>query len=561
VRPERSADARGTIVVSLADALVGRLREPVLWLLGAAGIVLLIACANIANLLLARTAARGRDLAIRASLGASSRRIARQLFSESALLALGGALIGLVIATWIAGLLGAFALERLPHLQSVRVDGYVLVFTAGVAVVTALLFGLAPALRGGRFDLQMALREGSRGTHGSANRRLRDGFVIGQVALSVVLLVASGLLVRSFTNLVNQETGFDADNVVVARAAAGGTSYTSDTAVRQLFSRLEQSLRGRRELTSVALSSNAPFSVGNNQRLYFVEGKPRQAGEPDLVMSIRSVTPDYFATIGTPLVEGRTFELSDQPGRQRVAIVDESLAKLEWPAGGAIGKRIRFRNEPNDPWWTIVGVARSIKHGDLTKAPDRYVYVPFAQYTQWHMEIVARSTLPPAAIASLLRSELAKLDPTIPLFDVHTIRDAISASLDVQRLLYQLLLAFALAALLLAAVGLYGLMALNVTARYREFGVRLALGSSPRALLRLVLQSGLALASVGIVLGLMAAAGAGAVIRAVLFGVGSLDLATYAGVAVLLALVVLLASYIPARRAAAADPLAALREE
>ncbi len=530
-------------------------------LLGAVGVVLLVACANLANLLLARAAARERELAIRASLGASAGRVARQLLVESGLLALGGALIGLVIAAGISRVLGSFALERLPHLRSVGIDGRVIMFAAGVSVLTALLFGLAPALRSSRLDLQRALREGSRGSHGTFNRRVSNGFVIGQIALSVVLLVASGLLVRSFANLIEQETGFNAENVVVGRAVAGSTAYQSDARVRQLFSRLEENLRAKRELSSVALSSTAPFSSGDNQRLYFVEGKPRAPGEPDLVTSIRSVTPDYFSAIGTPLVAGRAFSGDDLLGRELVAIVDESLAKLEWPSGRAIGKRIRFENSANEPWRTIVGVARSIKHGDLAKPPDRYVYVPSAQYTQSSMDILARSTMAPTSVATLLRSEIAKVDPSIPLFDVHTVRDAVRASLDVQRLLYKLLIAFALAAVLLAAVGLYGVMALNVTMRFREFGVRLALGASPAALLRSVVRNGLILAVAGIIVGLAGAVAAAEVVRALLFRIGPTDPVTYAVVAGVLGLVVLVASYLPARRAAAADPLVALREE
>jgi putative ABC transport system permease protein len=563
VKRARPKDARGTVVVSLADALVGKLHDPVLLLLGAVGVVLLVACANLANLLLARATARERELAIRASLGASAGRVARQLLVESALLSLGGALIGLVIATWISRVLGSFALERLPHLQTVGIDGRVIVFAGGLSVLTALLFGLAPALRSSRLDLQSALREGSRGSHGTLNRRVSNGFVIGQVALSVVLLVASGLLVRSFANLINQETGFNPENVVVARAVAGGTAYQSDTSVRQLFSRLEEKLRARRELSSVALSSTAPFSSGEHQRLYFIEGKPRAPGEPDLVMSIRSVTPGYFSAIGTPLVEGRAFTDNDRLGSELVAIVDESLAQLEWPngRGDAIGKRIRFQNSPNEPWRTVVGIARSIKHGDLAKAPDRYVYLPFAQATQWRMDIVARSTLAPASVATLLRREMANVDPAIPLFDVHTVQEAVSASLDVQRLLFQLLIAFAIAAMLLAAVGLYGVMVLNVTMRFREFGVRMALGASPAALLRSVVRGGLVLAVAGIAVGLAGAMAAARLVRALLFGVSATDPVTYVAVAGVLGLVVLLASYLPARRAASADPLVALREE
>jgi putative ABC transport system permease protein len=559
VETPKPAGHRGTIVKPLGEDLVGELRDPMILLLCGVGAVLLIACANLANLLLARAAAREREFAIRACVGASPRRIVRQLLVEGVLLAIGGAMLGLLVAMWISRVLGRFALERLPHLQTVGIDGRVVLFTAAVAMLTVLLFGLAPALRVHRLDLQSTLRDGGRGSRGSANRRLGDAFVVGQVALSLVLLVAAGLLVRSFQNLIQQDTGFSAGDAIVARVSATGVAYRSDTTIRRFYARLEASLRVRPEFSAVALASTAPFSPGNHQMNYFVEGKETRPDQPTLVTSFRSVTPTYFTTVGTTILQGRAFTDDDRTESARVAIVDESLAKLEFPSGEAVGKRVKV--EPDAPWLTIVGVVRSIKHGDLAKAPDRYVYVPSSQFPQRRMEIIARSSLAPSAVTALLRSELAKLDPTLPLFDVHTIQEAVRASLDVQRLLYELLMAFALTALLLAAIGLYGLMSLHVTQRFREFGVRLALGASPATLRRMVLRGGVMLATIGVVVGLAGAAGATTLLRSQLFGVTPLDPLTFASVAAVLGAVVLVASYLPARRATSADPLIALREE
>ncbi len=466
MKARRSPERRGTVVVPLRETLVGGLHDPMLLLLGGVAAVLVIACANLANLLLARAIARQREFAIRVCLGASPRQVVRQLLVESALLALGGSLLGLGVAFWVSRILGGFALGRLSHLQSVGMDGTVLLFTASVGASSVILFGVAPALRSRRLDLQGALREESRASRGLSRRRLSDRLVIAHVALALVLLTTAGLLVRSFAELVRQDAGFDPASRIVARVIADGAAYQTEGSLWQVFQRLGASLQTRPELTSVALSSTAPFSRGNHQRNYFVEGKELLPGEQALVMSLRSVTPAYFATIGTTILQGRPFSEQDGEEREFVAIVDEGLARLEWPRGDAIGKRIRFETDPDEPWRTIVGVVRSIKHGDLAKPSDRYVYLPFAQYPQHRMDVIVHSNADPAMVVAILRAELAKLDAAIPLFDIHMLPDAMRESVEVQRLLSQLLLAFALTALLLAVIGLYGVMALNVSQRF-----------------------------------------------------------------------------------------------
>jgi putative ABC transport system permease protein len=559
VGPVRPPDQRRTIVRPLAQELAGPLREPVVILLCAVGAVLVIACANLANLLLARATAREREFAIRSCLGANPTRIVQQLLVEGTLLASGGALAGFLLAIWISGVLGSFVVARLPHLQRVAIDGWVLLFTLGLTALTVVLFGLAPALRSRRIDLHTALRDGARSSRGRAGRRLGNGFVAAQVALSLVLLVSAGLLTRSFRNLLREDAGFDAGNTVVARLSTAGAAYRSDTAVRTFYQRLDAALADRPEFSAHAFSSTAPFSSGDHQRNYFVDGKASRPGEPQLVASVRSVSPEYFRTVGTTVLQGRPFTDNDRPAREPVAVVDESLARLEFPRGDAIGRRVRF--DPGEPWHTIVGVVRSIKHGDLARAPDRYVYLSYSQHPRTGMDVLLRTTLTPGAAAAVLRQVVASLDPGLPIFNVHTIGEAVEASVAVQRLLYRLLLAFAVAALALAAIGLYGVASLNVTTRFREFGVRAALGASPASIRDAVLRGGFGLAIAGIGIGLVAAVVTTSFLRTLLYRVAPLDGVTFGVVAVTLALVVLVASYIPARRAMRADPLQALRQD
>jgi predicted permease len=552
---------RGTVVVSVAEQLTGEVRAPMLVLLGAVGLLLLIACANVANLLLVRAVARGREIAVRCCLGASPWRVLRQLLVESFVLAAAGALFGLAVAWWGLRLLEPTALERLPHLARVGLDPGVLLFTLVVTAATALLFGSAPAVRAARTDLQEAVHDGARGSRGAWSRGLNDAFVVAQFALSLVLLIGAGLLLRSFSRLSALDTGFRSERVLVGRVSLPGREYQDAASVRGLFDRLRERLEALPGVEAVGLSSIAPFSAGNNQQAFVLQGKEPAPGQPTLVASVRSATPSYFSAVRTPLLRGRLFDERDREGAELVAIVDESLARRHWRDGIAVGQRVRIGGN-DSPWRTIVGVVAAIKHRDLRREPDHYVYAPFAQLPQWRMDVVVRS--PAAArpeLATALRSELRRIDPTLPLFDVHTLEQAVADSLLLQRLVNGLLLAFALVALLLASIGVYGVMSLNVSQRVNEFGIRLALGATPVGVRALVLRQGMRLVMLGAALGLGVAVGLTRFLGAMLFEVPPLDPATFSAVTLGLLAVAAVACYVPARRATALDPLAALRRE
>jgi predicted permease len=562
-RPRRPAAERkrGTVVVPISAQLVGEARTPMLVLLGAVGMVLLIACANVANLLLSRAVSRSREIAVRCCLGASPWRVARQLLAESGVLALIGSALGFVVALVCVRLLEPLALERMPHLQAIALDRTVLLFTLGLTVATALLFGLAPALRGARVDLQEAVRDGARGSRGARSRGLNDAFVVTQFALSLVLLIGAGLLLRSFSRLAALETGFRSERVLVGRVSLPGSVYRDGQSVRGLFDRLRERVEAIPGVEAAGLSSTAPFSAGNNQQNFVVQGKEPAPGQPVLVASVRSVTPSYFGAVRTPLLRGRLFDDRDREGAELVAIVDESLARRHWPDGNAVGQRVSLGGGKANPWRTIVGVVAAVKHQNLMRDPDHYVYAPFAQLPQGRMDVVVRGTGDTTGIAAALRGELKTIDPTLPLFDVHTLEQAVSDSLLLPRLVNGLLLAFALLALLLASIGIYGVMALNVSQRVNEFGIRLALGATPREVRALVLRQGMRLVVLGAALGLAGAAGLTRYLGTLLFQVPPLDPATFSAVTLILLVVALCACYVPARRATALDPLAALRRD
>ena len=401
VRDPNSTEPPTSIVLAtpLARELVGDVKSPLLVVLAAVGMVLLIACANIANLLLARAGARTRDVALRCCLGASPWRIVRQLLVESLLLGLAGAAIGLMLASWGARVLGRVAMERLNYLQAVTLDPTVLAFTIVVTLVTVVLFGVAPALRGARVDLQDAVKDGRRSTRTAASRRLTDAFVVAQFALSIVLLIGAGLLLSSLNQLLSVDPGFRPENVLVGRVSLQFVGLTDDqyrNRARQFYAQLADRVRGLPGIQAVGLSSTAPFSKGNNQKIFTIKGREPEQGQPRLVASVRSVTPDYFAAIGTPLRRGRFFEQSDADKASLVAVVDETLARRFWPDGDAVGHEVKLGDD--GPWRRIVGVAASVKHGDLSESSDRYVYLPHAQ-----VSVCERWTLSFAPMRSRLR--------------------------------------------------------------------------------------------------------------------------------------------------------------
>ncbi len=546
------------VTVPLASRLTGEVRAPLLVLLGAVGTVLLIACANLGNLLLARSAARSREFAVRCSLGAGPWRIARRLLVESMLLGLAGAAAGLLLAAWGARAVEPVVLERLPHLEGIALDRTVLTFAIAAALATALGSGLAPALGAARVPVGSVLKAGARGTASRGDRRLAHAFVVAQFALSLVLLAATGLLIESFRHLLAVDPGFRAENVLAARLSLPYDRHPDPAAFHD---RLLERLRTLPGVEAAAITQTAPFGRGDHQHEFVVEGREPGPGEPIPVASIRPVSPDYFAAVGTRLLAGRAFTAGDGAAAPPVAVVDQSLARRYWPDGEAVGRRIRHGDVANNPWLTIVGVAAPIKHRRLDGPTAPYIYRPHGQDPRWGVDLVVRTAQPAAAIVPLLRSELRALDPTVPLYDLRSLADAVGRSVSTRRLTNRLLAGFAAAALVLAALGIYGVTALAVAGRRHEFGIRIALGAVPAAVARLVLYRGLRLALPGVLLGLLGAAWVGRLLASLLFAVAPLEPRVLAVVTAVLVATALVACALPARRATRADPLAALREE
>jgi putative ABC transport system permease protein len=564
-RPARFPDAKrgGARIVAktLQAELVGEVRTPLLVLMGSVGLVLLIAAANIANLMLARAAARTREMAVRCCMGAGPRRIAAQLFTESLLLAGAGATGGVFLALWGVGFLRRLPLGPVPGLGQVRVDPAVLGFSLGVTLLTALIFGLAPALRASRVDLQDALREGARSGSSVASRRLTQAFVVAQFALSLILLIGAGLLLRSFRHLLEVNPGFRAEQVLTARIQLPGAKYDSGAKITGFYDRLLEAIRGSPGVVEAGLNERIPFTAGNPQQELYVEGQEPKAGEAVPVINTRSVSPGYFEAMGTPLLKGRLFLASDQESSPPIVIVDETVAQRYWPGSDPIGKRIRTSTDSDAVWLTIVGVVPNVKQQSLSERPDFQLYQPFAQYGRWSAYLVVRTNAGLQAFATLLKRRVAEIDPSLPISELRPLQEAVDASLATRRLTNTLLSGFALLALLLAAIGIYGVMSLSVAGRLSEFGVRLALGAPPGEVLRLVLGQGMLLALLGSALGLAGAFGLTRLLGSLLFDVPPTDPVTFAVVATTLTAVALLACYLPARRATQADPIAVLRRE
>jgi predicted permease len=562
VFPDAKRGGARIIAMSLSDRVVGDLKRPLGVLFGAVGLLLLIGCANIANLMLVRANARSREIAVRCCLGAGPKRIAAQLFTESVLLAAAGAAGGLLLAYWGMQALRRLPVDQFPRMNEVHVEPAVLAFTVGVAVLTGLLCGLAPALRASRVEPQHAVTAGSRSSSSPQTRRLSDGFVVTQFALSLVLLVAAGLLLRSYRHLSTLDLGYQVENVLVGRISLPSPPYDSSTAVRAFYGQLLDRARAIPGVTEAGLASQVPLTRGNTQSNVVVEGQEPRPGDPVLVANARTVTPGYFRALGSPVLEGRGFEDTDDDRSMRVGIVDETFARRFWPNERAIGKRFRWQgNTSSAPWVTIVGVVPNVKHNRLDETPDLQVYEPFAQRSSWDNYLVVRSTSEPEGLVFRIREEIVALDPSLPLYDVHTMASAVRGSLGLRRLMNVLLGGFALIALVLAAIGIYGVISLGVSARGKEFGIRIALGAQTADVRWQVLRHGLALATVGVGLGIAGALVLTRLLQRLLFGVAPNDWITFATVALILSAAAVLASYVPARRATRADPLSALRAE
>ncbi len=556
-----NSNARQSMTLEpLHEALVGELRPALLLLLGAVLCVLLIACANVANLLLARAAGRIREVAVRQALGAKRGRLLRQLLTESLLLSLAGGVCGVVFAFWGLRLLRASLPAGVPRADEIGLDASVLLATLGLAFLTGLGFGIVPALRLSTAQLSEPLREGGRGTPGPGHRRLRDSLVVIEVSLALVLLVGAGLLLRSFLHVLSADAGFRADGVISAAVPLPQARYDTPEKKAAFAARLVELLRALPQIQAAALVN--PL-LGGWQSSFSVEGRPEAAPGQMPSADITRVTPGYFEAMGVRHLEGRLFDDRDTQGAPPVAVVDETFARTYWPQGSALGKRIKFGHLSNDsPWLEIVGVVAHVKNYGVDEESRVELYLAYAQNPAGSSAtIVARADGDPGPLAGPLRQALRTADPLIPAYSVRTLTELVAERTAQRRLAVLLISVFAGLALLLAAIGIYGVMSYAVAQRTSEIGIRMALGAEREHILSMVLRQGAVIAASGVGIGLVVALGLARLLTSLLFQTSAADPSTFAVVPLLLLGVAALACYLPARRATRVDPLVALRYE
>jgi putative ABC transport system permease protein len=549
-----------TIVTPLKEVLVGKTEKPLLVLLSAVAFVLLIACANVANLLLARATARTREMSVRISLGATPSRLVRQLLTESILLSALGAIAGVVLAAFGLQLLDKLPLTGIARLEEVRLSGTVLAFTAALTVFTGLLFGFMPALRAYAMGMAAGIREGARGS--VSHRRLNSALVAVQFALSLVLLIGAGLLLKSLQRLSAVDLGFNAEQTLTMVATLPQAKYQDDQAALRFYNGALEQLKNSPGITAVGLTTGLPFGNDGTSDGVIVEGhEPPEGGrisQTEQAM-IQSVTPGTFAALGVPLRQGRDFQPSDDSNSLPVAIIDEPFARRYWPTGDVIGKRIQTTGDRE--WMTIIGLVGGVKQINLTEDKQPHIYMALAQAPARRAAFVARTAGPPNASIPTFRAAIRQLDPDMPLYMVRSMTEIIGETLGTQRLTNMLLTAFAVLALVLAAVGIYSTMSVYVGSRTKEFGIKLALGAQPRTLRLTVLRQGMLPTAAGVVVGIAGALALTRTIRSLLFEVSATDPLVFSAIPVLLVIVSLVACYTPARRATKVDPLTALRDE
>jgi putative ABC transport system permease protein len=566
--PETNTNVSLTLV-PLYDVLVGSVRPALLVLMGAVGFVLLIACANVANLLLARAASRQKEIAIRVALGAGRFRLIQQLMTESIFLALLGGIVGFALAAWRIGFLVATVPESaeslLPRIKELTIDYRVFGFTLLISMLTGIIFGLAPALQISKPDLNETLKEGGKGGGGGrSGRRLRSVLVVSEVALSLVLLISAGLMIRSFVNLLEVNPGFKTANILTARTSLSPQKYKEDGEVLAFYNSVVERVKALPGVQGVGLVSNLPMGGGDRSGGFIIEGRPAPNPAEVPIASIRIASSDYFRTLGIPLTSGRFFTEQDTLGKPEVVIINEALARKHWPNEDPIGKRIKNPAQPGlpePPWLSVVGVVGDIKHGTLTALPKPQLYFNFLQSPARNLSFVINTTSEPLSLGPAVRAQVLSVDKDQPLADVRSLDQIISDSLYVNRLSMVLLSILAGVALMLATVGIYGVMSYAVLQRTQELGIRMALGAQPRAILKLVLKQGLILTLIGIAIGLLAAFAATRLMTGLVFGVGVSDPTIFLAVSLLMVAVAFVATYIPARRATKVDPLIALRYE
>src|SRR5215204_2074834 len=560
----RTNEGVGVEVQSLHDRLVGSIRPALLVFTAAVALVLLIACANVANLLLARATAREREMAVRAALGAGRNRLVRQMLTESLVLSAAGGALGLTLAWWGVQALKAAAPPTLPRLNEIGLDPVALGFTAMAVVVTGLLFGLAPAMRGSAFALHATLSAGGRaGIGGGRGERLRGILVVAQVALALVLLVGSGLLVRTFSRLQEVDLGFDSGHVLTAQIVLPAAKYPGAEQQLTFFNALRERLAATPGVQVVGLTTDVPLGGGYNYLTFNVIGRAAAGpGEssPDAIPTTAS--PEYFSAMKIPLQAGRLFDVTDVPNGPQVAIVNRELVQKHFAGQNPIGERITFGN-PTDStgWMTIVGVVGSTRLEGVGLETYPQVFIPLTQAPVPFLYVVARTTGDPLALAPVLRRELTTLDPAQPISDVASMDERAASSVAQFKLNSVIVTLFATVALVLASVGIFAVISYAVAQRTREIGIRMALGAARTDVLRLIVRDGMSPAVIGVVIGTAGAFGVTRLMRSLLFGVSATDPMVFGAVATMLVMVAIGACYLPARRASRVDPNVALRND
>jgi len=556
-----AATGFGGTVYSLHEQVIGGMRTALAILLGAVALVLLIACANLTTMLLARASGREREFAIRVALGASRWQLLRQMLTESVLLAVLGGFAGTVLAVWALEFLQALGSKTVPRIGEANLDWRVLTVTLAVSVITGIVFGLVPALASGKPELTEALKEGGRGsTTGRRRNRIRNLLVIAEVALALVLLVSAGLLIKSFVRLQNVNPGFNPRGIVTMELSLPLAKYARGKPVADFYAEVERRVRALPGIQYAAITSILPLSGTNSDSSFHIEGRnEKQSGiHPD--EELRTITSDYFRVLQTPLIKGRFFTEADTAEAPGAVIINQAMAKKYWPGEEALGKRINF--DDSDPakikWVTVVGVVADIRHAGLEVEPKPEYYLPHAQRAYRGMILAVRSGLDPGAVVRSIRKEVSALDSEQPLANVRTLEEVTADSIAPRRLSVLLIAVFAGVALVLAAVGIYGVMSFLVVQRTHEIGVRMALGAQRSDVLRLVIGRAAKLVLIGTAAGLLVGLFSSRALRAMLYNVGAFDLWTFVGVTLTLCLVSLAASYIPALRATRASPMIAL---
>jgi len=563
--PEANAGI-GVKLISYKEQVVGDTRPILLLLLGAVGFVLLIACANVANLLLARAAGRRKEMAVRSALGAGRRRVIRQLLTESVLLALVGGGLGLLLALWGINLLVALQPANIPRLAEVRIDRGVLLFASALSLLTGIAFGLAPALQATKLDLNGALKEGGKGTgEGAGRQRLRSILIVSEIALSLVLLIGAGLTIKSFWRLMQVDPGFNPENALTMVVSLPATRYAEPGRQVAFFRQAIERVSNLPGVDAAGVTTDIPL-FGGNSTGFNVEGHPPYAPGQRPLAEYRSVSPGYFRAMGIPLLRGRTFTEQDGVDAPGVVIINETLARRYFPGEDPLGKRLGFSG-PTD-WREIVGVARDTRNYGLDEEVKPEAYMPYTQSAPSYlagsisgMILVARTASDPQSMSAAIKREVQGLDGNLPVYNIKTMEQYLAESIAQRRFNMLLLTVFAGVAVLLAAVGLYGVMSYMVSQRTREIGLRMALGAQARDILGMAVRQGLVLIIIGIGVGLAGALALTRVMSGLLYGVSTTDPATFAAIVLLLALASLIACYIPARRATRVDPLTALRYE